>query len=133
MHHTLCNTIFSLAQQAGATPQLEPQGLLPESAELRPADILIHSSPSVRASSWQKFPKLALDFAIVSPFAVSILRESASHPLSAASRYADRKRAIHDVTNKYAKFFLRLIAGRRCFLLPVVGREAQIFFHSALM
>ena len=103
MLHTLRNTIFTLAQQAGATPQLEPQGLLPESAELRPADVLIHTSPSIRASSWQKFPKLALDFAIVSPFAVSTLRESASQPFSAASRYADRKRTTHDIANKCAK------------------------------
>ena len=75
MHATLHNIGYSLAIQAGAQPQLEPQNLIPMELALRPTDVLLRSTPQIRSSFWKKFPSLALDFAIVSPFIIGILRE----------------------------------------------------------
>ena len=74
MHTALRNIVYALAVQASAQPQLEPQNLIPTEPALRPADVLLRSTPQIRSSSWKKFPSLALDFAIVSPFTVGVLR-----------------------------------------------------------
>ena len=96
MHITLRNTIYRYAELAGARLNLEPIGLLSSDPQLRPADVLIMTTPSIVASSWRQFPRLAFDFAIVSPFFATNLATSASVEFSAANSYAKRKFDLKD-------------------------------------
>ena len=85
MHNTLRNTVYRCAELADARLNLEPIGLLPSDPQFRPADVLIMTIPSIVASSWRQFPRLAFDCAIVSPFLATNLATSASAELSAVS------------------------------------------------
>ena len=113
MHNTLRNTVYRYAELAGTRPNLEPIGLLPSDPHFRPADVLIMTTPSIVASSWRQFPRLAFDFAIVSPFLATNLATSASVELSAANSYAKRKFALKD-------------CGKRCEAMNV-GYEPIVF------
>ena len=46
----------------------EPTELLPKDASRRPADILTVPTPMCRQSAWQHFNRVAIDFALLSPF-----------------------------------------------------------------
>ena len=81
---------------AGARPNLEPIGLLPSDPQLRPADVLIMTTPSIVASSWRQFPRLAFDFVILFSFLTTNLATSASVEFSAANSYAKRKFDLKD-------------------------------------
>ena len=61
------------------------------------------SLPDIQQSSWRRFPKLALDCAITSPFQNSVMRPSASIPLAAADRYTDLKRHHADMQQRCAR------------------------------
>jgi hypothetical protein len=100
MHTTFRNVVYRLAARAGARPVLEPDNLLPATPLTRPADVLIVSLPDVHQSSWRRFPKLALDCAITSPFQSATLRASAAGALAAADRYADLKRKHSDMKTR---------------------------------
>ena len=64
---------------------------------------MIVSLPDVQQSSWRRFPKLALDCAITSPFQTSTLRTAASTQLTAAERYTDLKRKHLDMQQSCAR------------------------------
>ena len=74
-------------------PVLEATGLLPDDPNCRPADVLISAPPTLRQNSWSKYPRVALDVAVTSPFQSSALATNATGALRAASQYAQRKRA----------------------------------------
>ena len=48
--------------------KIEPLGLLPDEPNRRPADLLTIPSALCRQSSWHFLPRIAIDFAVVSPF-----------------------------------------------------------------
>ena len=100
MHTSFRNVVYRLAARAGARPALEPPNLLPDLPQARPADVLLISLPDIQQSSWRRFPKLALDCAITSPFQNSVMRPSASIPLAAADRYTDLKRHHADMQQR---------------------------------
>ena len=85
--------MYRLAARAGARPVLEPDNLLPTAPHLR-------SLPDVPRSSWRRFPKLALDCAVTSPFQSATLRASTAGALAAADRYADLKREHSDMKTR---------------------------------
>ena len=97
MHTCFRNFVHRLAVRAGARPLLEPANLLPDAPQTRPADVLIISLPDVQQSSWRRFPKLALDCAITSPFQHNTMRLAAAAHAAAADRYADLKRKHADM------------------------------------
>ena len=68
MYTSFRNVIYRLAQRTRTQPKLEPIGLLPNNPQQRPVDILITALPDIQILSWRKFPRLALDCAITSPF-----------------------------------------------------------------
>ena len=92
MHYTLRDSIYAVAERAGMRPRLEAAGLLPNAEGRRPADILCIATPLLQQNSWRKYPRLALDIALVSPYAASIFRSAASGSGVAAAAYAERKR-----------------------------------------
>ena len=63
----------------------------------RPADILITGLPDTHISSWRRFPRLALDCAITSPFQHQTQQIAGSSPLVSGIRYADLKRKHLDM------------------------------------
>ena len=93
IHNSLRNTVFRYARLAGLNPVLEATGLLPDDPNCRPADVLISAPPTLRQNSWSKYPRVALDVAVTSPFQSSALATNATGALRAASQYAQRKRA----------------------------------------
>ena len=103
MHTSFRNVVYRLAARAGARRALEPTNLLPDLPQARPADVLLISLPDIQQSSWRRFPKLALDCAITSPFQNSVMRPSASIPLAAADRYTDLKRHHADMQQRCAR------------------------------
>ena len=88
MHYTLRDSIYAVAERAGMRPRLEVAGLLPNAEGRRPADILC----VLQHNSWRKYPRLALDIALVSPYTTSIFNLAASGSGRAATAYAERKR-----------------------------------------
>ena len=92
MHTSFRNVVYRLAQRARTQPKLEPTGLLPNNPQQRPADILINGLPDIHISSWRRFPRLALDCAITSPFQHHTQQVAGSSPLVSGTRYADLKR-----------------------------------------
>ena len=92
MHYTLRDSIYTVAERAGMRPRLEVAGLLPNAEGRRPADILCVATPLLQQNSWRKYPRLALDIALVSPYATSAFNLGASGSGGAATAYAERKR-----------------------------------------
>ena len=92
MHTSFRNVVYRLTQRARTQPKLEPIGLLPNNPQQRPADILITALPDIHISSWRRFPRLALDCAITSPFQQQTQQIASSSPLVSGIRYADLKR-----------------------------------------
>ena len=86
------DSIYRAAHEAGLRPQGEVPGLLPDSPNRRPADVLLPTKPFLKQSSWRRFPSLALDCAVVSPFKISASRMAAQEPAAAAQAYASTKR-----------------------------------------
>ena len=91
MHTSFRNVVYRLAQRTRTQPKLEPIGLLPNNPQQRPADILITALPDIHISSWRRFPRLALDCAITSPFQQQTQQIASSSPLVSGIRYADFK------------------------------------------
>ena len=96
-HNELRNTVHAEASKAGMHPELESQGLLAnlgwvDMVGRRPADTLLVSPTGLAVTSRRRFPKVALDFAVVSPFSVSALPSATEQQLATAEAYADRKR-----------------------------------------
>ena len=67
LHSTINHAVYRMASHAAARPILEPTGLLPDAPHLRPADVLL-MTPFGKRTRRRRFPRLALDFAITSPF-----------------------------------------------------------------
>ena len=118
MHTCFRNVVHRLAVRAGARPLLEPAHLLPDAPQTRPADVLIISLPDVQQSSWRRFPKLALDCAITSPFQHNTMRLAAAAHAAAADRYADLKRKHADMRARcerqnvgFKRWSLRVLEG----------------------
>ena len=97
MYTSFRNVVYRLAAHANARPALEPTNLLPDLPQA------LISLPDIQQSSWKRFPKLALDCAITSPFQNSVMRPSASIPLAAADRYTDLKRHHADMQQRCAR------------------------------
>ena len=96
-HNEVRNTVHYEAAKACMNPELEKNGLLselgwPEMVGRRPADTLLVAPRGLHTTSRRRFPKVALDFAVVSPFCPSVLRASSATQLAAAAAYAERKR-----------------------------------------
>ena len=72
--------------------QLEPTQLLSAAPQERPADTLIVAPPAIRPNSWRRFPRLALDIAVSSPFQHTTLHEAAREVLASSKRYSQHKR-----------------------------------------
>ena len=92
MHTSFRNVVYRLTQRARTQPKLEPIGLVPNNPQQRPAIILISALPGIQISSWRRFPRLALDCAITSPFQQQTQQIASSSPLVSRIRYADLKR-----------------------------------------
>ena len=97
MYTSFRNVVYRLAAHTNARPALEPTNLLPDLPQA------LISLPDIQQSSWKRFPKLALDCAITSPFQNSVMRPSASIPLAAADRYTDLKRHHADIQQRCAR------------------------------
>ena len=100
-HNEIRNTTHREAAKANMRPELEKQGLLcdlgwPELAGRRPADTLLVGGASLAVTSRRRFPRVALDFAVVSPFAIGAIRESAKEQLATAKAYTEAKRQYKD-------------------------------------
>ena len=50
--------------------KIESLGFLPDESDRRSADLLIIPSALCRQSSWHVLPRIAIDFAVVSPFRI---------------------------------------------------------------
>ena len=87
---------------AGLRPVLEPTGLITGSTQIRPADTLLIAPPSLKPNSWRKFPRLALDLAVTCPVTQPLIAQAAAETLSAAGKYADRKRGSGDIAMRCA-------------------------------
>ena len=93
IHNSLRNIVFRYVRLVGLNPILEATDLLPDDPNCRPIDELISAPPTLRQNSWSKYPRVALDEAVISPFQSSALAINATGALRAASQYAQRKRA----------------------------------------
>ena len=102
-HTSFRNVVYRLAPRAGARPCLEPTNFLPEMPQTRPADVFIVSLPDIQQSSLRRFPKMALDCAITSPFHNSVVRAAATTPGMAADRYTDLKQKHTDMQQRCAR------------------------------
>ena len=98
----LRNDISRYAAMAGLQPILESMGLLNDSPQLRLADILIMTPPSLFPNSRRSFSHLALDLSITSPFQNHLLAEIAEQELASATKDADRKRQQHQLAERCA-------------------------------
>ena len=93
-HNAVRNLVFKAAVRGGLRPVLEAPGLLGPPGSERPADELLHAPPSLAQGSARLFERVALDFAVVSPFTVARASEASNRvQLHAASTYAGAKRA----------------------------------------
>ena len=101
MHISFRNVVYRLAQRACAQPKLEPTCLLPNNPQQRPVDILINGLPDIHISSWRRFPRLALDCAITSPFQHYTQQVAGSSPLVNGTRHADLKHKHLDTKQQY--------------------------------
>ena len=95
-HIIFRDCIYRLAQEAGLRPQLEVPGLLPEAPQRRPADIFLPSTTLLWQTAWRRYPSLALDCAILSPFTISAPAKAAEDPAATARTYAEFKRSSQD-------------------------------------
>ena len=96
-HNQLRNTVHLEAAKGRTYPELEKRGLLrdlgwPDLAGRRPADTLLISPGALRTTSRRRFPRIALDFAVVSPYTVAYIQQAATTPLAACIAYAGLKR-----------------------------------------
>ena len=103
-HNELCNTVHREASKANFRPELERSGLLanlgwPGVAGRRPADTLLVGGAALSVTSRRRLPKVALDFAVVSPFAVGAIRDASREVLATTKAYSERKRA-HNNTQR---------------------------------
>ena len=71
-------------------PQLEAPGLLGQSEE-RPGDVLLHAPPSLKQGVPHHFNRVALDFAVVSPFVARHGASDGPQQLQTATAYAETK------------------------------------------
>ena len=85
LYSTIKNAAFRMASHAAARPVLEPMGFLPDVPNLRPADVLLMSTPFGKRTTRRRFPRLALDFAVTSPFAQASIAGAAQTSLATAS------------------------------------------------
>ena len=72
------------------------------STQIRPTDTLLIAPPSLKPNSWRKFPRLALDLAVTCPVTQPLIAQAAAETLSAAGKYADRKRGSGDIAMRCA-------------------------------
>ena len=56
----------------------------------------------MKPNSWRKFPRLALDLAVTCPVTQPLIAQAAAETLSAAGKYADRKRGSGDIAIRCA-------------------------------
>ena len=96
-HNEIRNSTHREAAKANMRPELEKQGLLselgwPELAVRRPADTLLVSGAALAVTSSRRFPRVASDFAAVSPFAIGSIREASKEQLATAKAYSEVKR-----------------------------------------
>ena len=96
IHYTLHDSIYAVAERAGMRPRLEVAGLLPNAEGRRPAAVLCVATPLLQQNSWWKYPRLAIDIALVSPYEASTFNLAASGSGGAATAYAERKRRDHN-------------------------------------
>ena len=99
-HTILKNAVFALALQAGTRPSLEPVNLFSINSRIRPTDILVMGAPHILQSSWRRFPRLALDVAVTSPFQSRILGVTAQETLAVARQYGEHKRTHDDLRSR---------------------------------
>ena len=92
IHIMFRNDISRYVAMAGLQPILEPTGLLSDSPQLKPIDILITAPPSLKSNSRRRFSRLAVDLAVTSPFQNHLLAEAAEQEFVSVTKYADRKR-----------------------------------------
>ena len=76
---------------AALQPKLEPTGLLSDDPQARPADTLLVVPLGVQQNSWRKFPRIAIDVAVTSPYQQASMADSTQAEVSSATRYAERK------------------------------------------
>ena len=82
-HNELRNTVHRESAKTNLRPELEKSGLLtglgwPGTAGRRPADTLLVGGATVASTSRRRFPRIALDFAVVSPFGIGAIRAASS-------------------------------------------------------
>ena len=68
LHNCIRDEICRFLSGGGLGLKIEPLGLLPDEPDRRPADLLTIPSALCRQSSWHFPPRIAVDFAVVSPF-----------------------------------------------------------------
>ena len=68
LHNLIRDEVFRALWGGGLRVRREPTHLLPEDPARRPADILTVPTPLYRQSAWKHFGRIAMDFAMVSPF-----------------------------------------------------------------
>ena len=102
VHHSLRDCLYRLAQEANLRPQLEASGLLPDAPQRRPADVLLPTTNLLKQTSWRRYSSLALDCAVVSPFAISAPARATEEPAATAKAYAEHKRRAQDTARQCA-------------------------------
>ena len=68
LHNYIRDEICRFLSGGGLGLKIEPVGLLPDEPDRRPADLLTIPSALGHQSSWHFLPRIAIDFAVVSPF-----------------------------------------------------------------
>ena len=71
LHNCIRDEVCRLLSGGGFGLKIEPLGLLPDEPDRRSADLLIIPSALCRQSSWHFLPRIAIDFAVVSPFRIA--------------------------------------------------------------
>ena len=67
-HNFIRDEICRFLSGGGFRLKTESLGLLPDESDRRSADLLTIPSALCRQSSWHFLPRIAIDFAVVSPF-----------------------------------------------------------------
>ena len=68
LHNCIRDEICRFLSGGGLGLKIEPLGLLPDESDRRPVDLLTIPSALCRQSSWHFLPRIAIDFAVISPF-----------------------------------------------------------------
>ena len=94
LHNLIRDEVYLTLWGGGLGVSREPTELLPKDLARRPADILTVPTPMCRQSAWQHFNRIAIHFAVVSPFHLGTGSQSSTEQ-HAQHNHKDRSILTH--------------------------------------